>query len=475
MVVSYREPPLMSRLFYAWLLLPCLTLAVLPRACMAEEAGGAESEAVQMVLEFLRDSDREIRGLALEQVRSELKGEAFTRRFAEELPRLAPEAQIGLLGALANRGDKAARPAILSLLASDKTPDVRAAAIRALAFLGEADDASVILPSLRSESEAERTAAGFALTRLPGDQVGNMILSAVDTAAADQIPELIGLLVERRASNAVPRLLTLAAGQDAVRRTAALSALGELAGPEHLPSMLRIVLGLTGRDRETAEKAVMFLCARIPEPSRDAALSQAVDEFSESNQRVLLPTLGRVGEKTALAKIEAALRSQDSAWHEAGIRAIANWPDGSVADRLIDLAERDPHAAHRTTCLRALIRVAPLAADRDNAGKLELVKTAMKLCTRDEERLLILQRAQAIRDVATLRYLVTFLDQPAYAQEACGSIVELAHHRELREANKSEFDKALDAVIRISKDPVVVDRANRYKKGQTWVRPKASP
>jgi len=52
-------------------------------------------------------------------------------------------------------------------------------------------------------------------------------------------------------------------------------------------------------------------------------------------------------------------------------------------------------------------------------------------------------------------------------------VVELAHHRDLREPNKAEFDRALDKVIQTSKDATVVDRANRYKKGQTWARPTA--
>jgi hypothetical protein len=54
---------------------------------------------------------------------------------------------------------------------------------------------------------------------------------------------------------------------------------------------------------------------------------------------------------------------------------------------------------------------------------------------------------------------------------ACETIVELAHHREIRDPNKAEFDKALDKVIQVSKSPVVVDRANRYKRGETWARP----
>ncbi len=30
----------------------------------------------------------------------------------------------------------------------------------------------------------------------------------------------------------------------------------------------------------------------------------------------------------------------------------------------------------------------------------------------------------------------------------------------------------LDKVIKLSNEPVVVDRANRYKRGETWARPK---
>jgi hypothetical protein len=75
--------------------------------------------------------------------------------------------------------------------------------------------------------------------------------------------------------------------------------------------------------------------------------------------------------------------------------------------------------------------------------------------------------------VETLRFLLPFLDQPELAQQACLSVVELAHHRGLREPNKAEFDPALDKVIATSTDAVVIDRAQRYKRNQTWVRPAA--
>ena len=104
--------------------------------------------------------------------------------------------------------------------------------------------------------------------------------------------------------------------------------------------------------------------------------------------------------------------------------------------------------------------------------KLALLRTAWDDCEQDAERNLILQRAQAIRHVETLRFLLPYLDQPKFAQEACQSIVELAHHRKLRDDNKAEFHAALDKVMSTSTDATVKERATRYKQGQTWVRPK---
>jgi hypothetical protein len=185
----------------------------------------------------------------------------------------------------------------------------------------------------------------------------------------------------------------------------------------------------------------------------------------------LLPTLGRIGGSSALEKIQAAVASDDSRQHEPGMRALCNWPEASIAPRLIELAKMEPHPEHREMALAALIRVAPLPDNRPAAERLKLLQTVMLMCTRDEQRNLVLKRARAIRTVETLRFVLEYVDQPQHAEPACETIVELAHHRELRDANKPEFHAALDKVLATSKDATVLERATRYKKGQTWARP----
>jgi hypothetical protein len=194
--------------------------------------------------------------------------------------------------------------------------------------------------------------------------------------------------------------------------------------------------------------------------------------LNDSDRLAILPTVGRVGGSAALKVIEAAIGDSNMELHDAGIRALCNWPEASIAPRLIELADKDAHLDHQTKALRGLIRIAALADGRTDVERLDLLRAALAVCTRDTERNLVLQRAQAIRIPETLRFLVPYMDQPAYAQQACQSVVELAHHRNLREANKAEFDRALDKVIQISGDATLIERANRYKKNQTWVRPR---
>jgi HEAT repeat protein len=439
-------------------------------AAAAQEAG---DELVPLIVNLLSDKDKDVRALGFEQVRTEAKGAVATKQFAAQLAKLPPDAQVGLLSALADRGDSAARTAIVDLLAASREEPVRVAAIAALGFLGEGADLPALLKLLTGGSTAEQAAARASLVRLPGSSVPGMLAAELKTAKPTLRVTLIGILAARRALETIPQLLAITRDSDPAVRTASMAALGQLAGPEQVPGLLQGVLGAEkGREREAAERAVALVCARIPEAGQQAQpVLAALSKLPKADQTALLPTLGRVGGPAALKTVEAAIAETDSGRHEAGLRALCNWPDASVAARLIELLQTDAHPEHRTAALRAVIRVAPLADGRSDADRLALVQKTMGLCQRASERNLVLQRAAAIRTLDSLHFVLPYLDQPAYAQQACESVVELAHHRELRDAHKAEFERALDQVLRVSQDATVKDRANRYKKGQTWVRP----
>jgi HEAT repeat protein len=445
-------------------------LAVAGLAC-CPAFSRAQDEALTLITELLRDPDKDIRAVALEQVRTEAKGEAATRKFAELLPTLPPETQVGLLSALAARGDAAAAPEVRQLLSDGNEELVRIAAIEAIGHLGNEMDVAVLVDRLAGGGDAQK-AARQSLIRLPGQKASQAIIHQMQQAPAPQRVALIEILTERRAGE--DQLLTAALDDDPQVRRAAMEALGRLATPEHIAKMAQAVLkAAPGSERIAAERAIALVCHRISDTAHQAApLLDAMNQFDPEQRLELMPALGRVGGPAALAAAEKAFSDRDASKHAAGLAALCNWPDGVVVGRLLEIARIDNHPEHRTLARRALIRIAPLEDARSDALRLDLIKTLAVMCSDDRERNQLLDRAKAVRTVETLRFVSPYLNQPALSQQACTTVVELAHHSRLRELHKEEFHRALDKVIATSQDATVIDRAQRYQRGQTWVRPK---
>jgi HEAT repeat protein len=431
----------------------------------------ADDDLVKTVSDLVSDKDKDVRAVGLEQVREEVKGAAATRRFAALLPSLAPEAQIGLLGALAERGDAAAKPAVLELF-SKSQGDVRGAAIRALGALGDKADVPRLTKLLDDPGSDQDAVA--AITRLHGEDINAALCAEMKTASPGQRVKLVQLLVARHAVDSVPTLLEAAKDADAGVRIAALAGLGQMAGPDGVAKLAHLILDAKDPTaREEAEKALMLIAQRDPKiklDQRAIPLLKVMSGLSEKEQTELLPALGRIGGAPALNVIEAGLASKDSARRAAALRGLCNWPDGSVAPRFVELALATDDPAERKLLVDALIRVAPLPdKQRSAAERLAMLKKGMELASSHDQKATALKRASAILSIETLHFVAPYMDQPEFSVVACKAVVELAHHRDLRQPNKAEFDKALDKVIKLSKDPEVLLRANHYLKGETWV------
>ena len=194
-------------------------------------------------------------------------------------------------------------------------------------------------------------------------------------------------------------------------------------------------------------------------------LFRSLADANEAERCILLPLLGRIGGPKALEAVRAAVKSSNTRVQDAGVRALSNWPDAGVAGELLDIAENSGNKTHRIWALRAYVRVISLPSDRPNEKTLVMFKKAMRLATRNEEKKLILSRAAVVRDVETLRWVVPYLDDALFSQEASRAVVDLAHHRELMGPNHAEFIAALKKVTQVSKDRALAEQAQRYIEG----------
>jgi HEAT repeat protein len=469
--------PLASRLLrhaVRMLLVGLCAVTTLGTAASSGRAADAAPDAVALVVDLLGRDDVEFRAIALERVRLGLTGEAATSTLAALISKLPPPRQVELLGALAERGDKAALPAITAVLLASREPAVRVAAITALGMLGGGTEVAILKRSLTAD-EPEKSAARRGLTALRGTDAGRQLVEAAKFGDPAVRPVYIDILADRRERAALADLVVAAVEPDANVRAAAMRTLARIGGPEQVAGMTQGVLkAAAGGERDAAERALVSICTQgAQKDAAAAAFLQAFQAAGDGDRETLLSPLGRIGGPAALAIVDGLIADTDPGKRKMGLVAITRWPDATVAPRLLDLLAKARDAAERDQVLGALIRIAPLPDNKLSDGqKLALLQKTMSLCEKQEDRARVLERANAIRIVETLRFVAPYLDDPQLAEAACKSVVELAHHQKLRDPNKAEFVKALDKVIATTKNTELVERANRYKEGKTWERKK---
>jgi HEAT repeat protein len=380
---------------------------------------------------------------------------------------LPEQSQIAVLAAIRIKGDAPLAQAIAWMVGSKKET-VALAAIDALGNLDSSAAAEALVARAAGQGKLAE-AARKALAASPAADVDQRIAAAM---GAEKDParraEWLAILQARPAAAMVPLLLKEALDRDAAVRSRAVAALVPIAGPKDLPGLTAAALKAEkGPERDNVERAVVMVCRQIADPEQRADwLLAALRDVKAADRAALLSLLGRLGGTKAMDVIHAALADADPQLHEAGVRALCNWPDVSVADELLKLAQTAKGENHRLWALRGFIRVAslpdPKGAPTTDAQKLARLQQAIGLATRDEDRGFVLERAGAVRTLATLRFVLPYLDQPALAESAAKTVVELAHHRELRDPNKEQFKPALEKVLKISKDPGTLELARRY-------------
>lgn len=453
--------------------LTCLLMSV--ALCVIPSAARADGETlVTQIVNLLSNPDREFRAAALEAIRSSAKGTSQTQTFAAELPKLDAEAQAALITALGDRGDVAARPAILEQLAGSKNEAVRAAALSALGDIGSLSDLPALVTALGSVSNAEQQAAETALVRMRDASVSKTIATDWRTAPPAVRSKLIEILAVRRATSEIPAIIAATTDNDSSVRTAAMNALGRIGKPEQLAAMLPgVLMASRGGERDNAERNVAEVCTRIEnEDERGAALIAALDTVDAGKRDELMPLAGRVGGQRLIRFIADIATSSDASRRTFGIDALSKWPDAGPADTLLEIANNTKDAAERRQAFHAFVKVCASRDNRNDQQRLDRMKQAMKESRNADEKTAVINRTRTAYDVESMRFVRPWLDQPEFCQIACETIVELAHHRQVRDPNKEEFDSVLDQVIKLAKNEELVERANRYKRGETWERKK---
>ena len=162
----------------------------------------------------------------------------------------------------------------------------------------------------------------------------------------------------------------------------------------------------------------------------------------------------------ALDTIRQSLKSNNARRKEVAIAALSNWPNHEVASDLKAIAQSTKNNSQKIRVLRALARVAVLGGD--DQTRLDFLKYVMSAATRADEKMLAIDRAKAIRTVESLNFVLPHIEDDELGPRARRTVIDLAHHRGLREPNRDAFEPALKRVIPLLQDARQIERAKKY-------------
>ncbi len=433
----------------------CALLGLCTGAVRADEAN---EEIANLVIDELKSGDSERQAGAIAIAR-DIPGASITEALAAELPGLAPPIQVQLLSTLADRGDSTALPAVIGVCDSAHE-SVRIAAMKAVGQLGDASNVLLLARRASETRGAEQDAARESLYRLRGIEADAAVLGEIGSAAPEVRVELIRAVGRRNISGGMDALLNAATDENRKVRVEALRTLRVVAGPDHVPSLVSVLLNLTSAsDRAEAEKTIAAVAHKVVEKDRQASAVLAVlaDVKDASDKASLLSVLGRIGDNSALPVLRASLDDPKAEIRDAAIRALADWPTAEPTDDLLEIARTSDKQVHKILALRGFVR---LLGQRDDVSAPEVIasyRQAMELAPNDVEKKRVLSGLSGERSLAALEMAAGYLDDPTLRLEAESAAVAIA--RNLSDSHPQEALGMLERVLRSTASEVIRMRA----------------
>lgn len=422
----------------------CSSLVVLLLCLCA--VGNSQDDAVGMVLDILKSGDQDMQAVAISMVK-DMPGAEVTKALAAELPGLSPTSQVQLLSALGDRGDVVARPAVVAAVKSEDQ-SVRIAALRALGQLGDGTTVGLLAQAAAGARGAEQKAARDSLYRLRGPKVDQTILDAIPTAQAGAKAELISGVGERNIKAGVAPLLKTATDSDRKVRTESFRVLKVIAGPEHLPALVQLLIGAqSSSDRSECQKTVAAVAHKTKDANKQAqAVLTALPNVKQIQSRCsLLGVLGKIGNDRALPVLAAAIKEKNPDIQTAAIRSLAEWPTPEPLLDLLNIAESSESKLHRILALRGFVRLLGLENKRPAEKTIEMYKKAMSLAPNVGEKRRALSGVAGAKSLAALEMATAYLDDETLSREAEYAVVKIAEgiHAESPDVAKDTLKKII--------------------------------
>ena len=424
-----------------------------------------KTDAAETIINAIKDETGRLQTQALALVR-QIKAPEKIKAAAEHLPNLSPAAQVQLLGALADCGRPGAARAAVIASAKSENQDVRIAALKALAVLGDESTVTLLAGMAASSTGIERRAARESLYSVPGQKVDEAIIGAVSGAEPDVKVELIRAIEQRKISAGAETLMTTLQDSDSKVRLESWKALRDV-NARNVPELISLMLNTqSDSERREAERTVVAVANTLPKNQRAIPMLEGLASTDDVDAACsLLRVLGKTGGEGGFEMLRGTLNEGDPKLVDAAIRGLADWPDDEPMEDLLKIAQTSDNQTHRVLAIRAYLRMIGLDKDRPPEESLRLYRQAMDLAPDTNAKKTVLSGLAEVKSVAAMNFVVDYLEDDTLQQEAESAVVRIAFDL-IENGLGKQCIPILEKVVAVTKDEEVREGATEMIK---WI------
>ena len=411
-------------------------------------------KAGEIILEVIKVGHAGMQEVAFGLV-GEVRDDREIKAIADQLGKLSATGQVQLITALANRGRAVAKDAVVAAVKSDRA-DVRVAAFKALAALGDASTVELLAGAAGSAVGAERLAARESLYSIRDPEVDKKILELIPNAEDAAKVELIRSINQRNIKGALATLLETATDSSTRVQLESYKALKTVAGPGELEKLVGLLLAVENRTvRSEAERTVAVIAAGVEDTCQKTGAVVAAFEASDDAtvKSSLLMVLGRIGEDNSFLAVYMGVKDEEAKVKEAEIKALSEWPNSRPADALLEVAQNASEAKQRVLALRGYVKLASLDAKTHPDKTVARFRKAMALAAGVSEQRLVLAGIGSVSETAALNLAVEYIQDASLALEAQAATVRIA--AAVAGDNPQAAKAALAKVLAVSKNEMI--------------------
>ncbi len=338
-----------------------------------------DAQAVAVLTTHLQAADIEVASaaaVALGRIGTEPAAHALQARLANSPPALSPALGEGCVRAadhLRAAGQTAAARALYDAARAASLPaQQRLEATRGAILVRGAEGLPLLLEQLRAEDK-DALALGLRVAReLPGGDVTQGLIRALDSLPAARQPLLLLALADRHDPAVRPAVMQAARTGAPALRLAAVQVLAEVGDATSVPVLLEAAVA---PDRDLARAARQSLRLLHAE-GVDAALTERLGRATGAERAVLMELCGQRRIQAALPALLGAVQDPQPEIRRAALQAVGALGGETELAELARLVQRETDPARRDELESALLEVGGRVGARGVPQLLPLVRHA---------------------------------------------------------------------------------------------------